>query len=156
MNKLNADFILNAWVPALRSGKYKQGRGQLRSANDEFCCLGVACDLLIEQGILNPWRALGSPGDIMYSIPATFTDLMTGVETSYDEGVGLPEQARTFIGISGGLGTLVKEDGDPWDDNRVELQTSVGTVRSLASANDDGVSFDEIADILERLVEEYA
>lgn len=33
------------WLEALRSGKYKQGRGELRSVNDEFCCLGVLCDV---------------------------------------------------------------------------------------------------------------
>lgn len=32
------------WVAALRSGEYKQGRGQLR-IGDRFCCLGVLCDL---------------------------------------------------------------------------------------------------------------
>jgi hypothetical protein len=31
---------------ALRSGKYKQGRAYLRSANDEYCPLGVALDVL--------------------------------------------------------------------------------------------------------------
>lgn len=31
-------------VAALRSGKYKQGRNQLRYG-DKFCCLGVACDI---------------------------------------------------------------------------------------------------------------
>jgi hypothetical protein len=36
---------IRKWVEALRSGKYKQGRGILRSVNDEFCCLGVACDV---------------------------------------------------------------------------------------------------------------
>lgn len=35
------------WTAALRSGEYKQGRGQLktRSPNDGYCCLGVLCDL---------------------------------------------------------------------------------------------------------------
>lgn len=33
-----------AWVAALRSGEYKQGRGALR-ADDRYCCLGVACEL---------------------------------------------------------------------------------------------------------------
>ncbi len=33
------------WVEALRSGEYEQGRFALRRAN-EFCCLGVACDVL--------------------------------------------------------------------------------------------------------------
>ncbi len=33
-----------ALVAALRSGRYKQGKNQLRRG-DRFCCLGVACDL---------------------------------------------------------------------------------------------------------------
>jgi len=32
------------WVKALRSGKYKQGRGALKTKNG-YCCLGVLCDL---------------------------------------------------------------------------------------------------------------
>lgn len=34
------------WIEALRSGTYRQGRGKLRSIDDEFCCLGVLCDLV--------------------------------------------------------------------------------------------------------------
>ena len=30
------------WVAALRSGNYAQGRGCLRSADDEFCCLDLS------------------------------------------------------------------------------------------------------------------
>lgn len=32
-------------VAALRSGKYKQGKEMLRPSEDEYCCLGVACDI---------------------------------------------------------------------------------------------------------------
>ena len=34
------------WVEALLSGKYKQGRGCLRTVDNEFCCLGVALDVM--------------------------------------------------------------------------------------------------------------
>lgn len=37
--------IKKKWVDALRSGKYKQGREQLRDG-DKFCCLGVLCEVL--------------------------------------------------------------------------------------------------------------
>jgi hypothetical protein len=37
--------IQAAWVRALRSGEYKQGRGTLKQ-NDCFCCLGVLCKVL--------------------------------------------------------------------------------------------------------------
>jgi len=35
------------WVKALRSGKYKQTRGRLRTKNGaRHCCLGVLCELM--------------------------------------------------------------------------------------------------------------
>lgn len=34
---------LRLWIDALRSGKFKQTRGQLQRGN-AFCCLGVACE----------------------------------------------------------------------------------------------------------------
>lgn len=37
--------IAKLWVKALKSGKYKKGRGQLRDYMGQFCCLGVLCDL---------------------------------------------------------------------------------------------------------------
>lgn len=36
--------IKKLWVDALRSGKYQQGKKQLRTG-EKFCCLGVLCDL---------------------------------------------------------------------------------------------------------------
>jgi hypothetical protein len=33
------------WLAALRDGSRKQGTGRLRSATDEFCCLGVLLDV---------------------------------------------------------------------------------------------------------------
>lgn len=34
------------WLEALRSGEYTQGEGRLRNRREEFCCLGVLCDVL--------------------------------------------------------------------------------------------------------------
>lgn len=38
------------WLAALRSGKYKQGRGYLLEIDDQgnktYCCLGVACKVV--------------------------------------------------------------------------------------------------------------
>lgn len=54
------------WVAALRSGQYKQGVGRLRSARNEFCCLGVLCNLHaqahpeIAKTQTDPERYLGS------------------------------------------------------------------------------------------------
>ena len=35
------------WIAALRSGKYKQGYGFLQPTKDKYCCLGVACLVII-------------------------------------------------------------------------------------------------------------
>lgn len=48
------------WVEALRSGKYKQGKNVLRSADDCFCCLGVACDLFVSLEHVVKYRENGA------------------------------------------------------------------------------------------------
>lgn len=42
--------LKSRWIEALRSGKYKQGKGALQeieggSQVDKFCCLGVLCQI---------------------------------------------------------------------------------------------------------------
>lgn len=58
---MNPD-IKKLWVDALRSGKYKQGRHALRSSADNFCCLGVLCDIYgAEKGV--EWKREVCPVD---------------------------------------------------------------------------------------------
>src|SRR5882762_6484724 len=79
---LNKKFCAR-WSEALRSGKYRQGTHRLRNADDTYCCLGVACDLLAEDGILPPW-VIGD-GDEFYHIDGS--------------NAGLPQAAMNFIGL---------------------------------------------------------
>lgn len=44
-----------AWLEALESGKYKQGIAGLRSEQDEYCCLGVGCEVAGIQGKQRPF-----------------------------------------------------------------------------------------------------
>lgn len=58
----------NTWIAALRSGEYKQGTGRLQSETG-YCCLGVACKVLIpddklklkDNGFLNGGYPLSQP-----------------------------------------------------------------------------------------------
>jgi hypothetical protein len=43
--------LAKAWLEALESDSYEQGQGALR-VGDQYCCLGVACDLGEKQGIV--------------------------------------------------------------------------------------------------------
>ena len=41
---------IKLWHDALLSGEYPQGKGYLNK-NDKYCCLGVACEVAIKNGI---------------------------------------------------------------------------------------------------------
>lgn len=43
--------IKKRWTDALRSGEYKQGKGLLRTG-DKFCCLGVLCELAVQDKVV--------------------------------------------------------------------------------------------------------
>lgn len=43
-------YLRSLWLKALESGEYKKGKGSLKS-NNQYCCLGVACEVLIKAGL---------------------------------------------------------------------------------------------------------
>lgn len=47
--------IKKIWVEALRSGRYRKGTRVLRNINNEFCCLGVLCDLYVLHTKKSEW-----------------------------------------------------------------------------------------------------
>lgn len=42
------------WVDRLRNGGLEQGRGVLRNLKDEYCCLGVLCEIAVDDGVIPP------------------------------------------------------------------------------------------------------
>lgn len=42
--------LKDAWVSALRSREYAQGKGMLRNCEGEYCCLGVLGEVLVKTG----------------------------------------------------------------------------------------------------------
>jgi len=46
--------IKEKWIKALRSKTYKQGRNCLRNCTNEYCCLGVLCDIAVQNGVIPP------------------------------------------------------------------------------------------------------
>lgn len=103
-----------AWVAALRSGKYQQGRDYLCKDN-RYCCLGVACEVL---GIGKIIDGMGV---------ATYL----GDEPNDKDSGWLPRNAKEALGLRTYNGTL----GDG--------------ATSLTLLNDNGATFNEIADIIE-------
>jgi hypothetical protein len=113
-------------VDALRSGKYKQGHGRLREG-DEYCCLGVACDI----SGLGAWeseRYANREDAYLYRVS----------QSDYDASV-LPNTVREWLGWTSAIGEFAAADeyADEYEDN------------ALTELNDGGMSFDKIADQIE-------
>ena len=113
------------WTNALRSGKYVQTIGHLRSVRGGFCCLGVACDVN-KDALMVSWAG----------------KQFLGEETK------LPAEVGNLIGIG-------NQHGNPVipikvRDHDKELQKiGVMEYQTLAGLNDFGLTFPQIADIID-------
>src|SRR5688500_14463606 len=58
---------MRAWVDALRSGEFRQGKRRLHTDDGRYCCLGVACVVAFRMGGIErlPWER--GPSDPAYS-----------------------------------------------------------------------------------------
>jgi len=113
---------IKKWVDALLSDEYKQGGGALaQSVNDhiEYCCLGVACEVALANGI--------------ELIKAPVTNETHTIE--YDaEGAVLPHKVQEWLGLS----------SDP-----IIEDTSFGHPISAINANDSrNWTFRQIAEAI--------
>lgn len=115
-----------AWVAALRSGEYKQGRLALHGLEpDRWCCLGVACDLYCrsERPLLG--RILRQAECVPIFQWPTLVETFDGHDT------GLPLVVMSWLGLRD-MGGRYGSEGD-----------------SLAQLNDRGESFADIATLIE-------
>jgi hypothetical protein len=125
------------WITALRSGLYTQGEGKLHST-DGFCCLGVAakefltCDVKVTanvHGSFTQWKYNGEP-DVA-------PDYVMNALGLYDSN-GSTKAYRTQIESTSPTSDYIASD---------EL--------GLTTMNDNGKTFDQIADIIEANPENY-
>lgn len=131
--------IKKKWVTALRSGKYPQGsRGQLRKDIltdgvdvSHFCCLGVLCDLAVEEGIISDPE--------FHEVDGTGYEYVYGDEADSSWSY-LPRSVFTWAGL-------------PSSNPRVTVQGEKNY--SLSALNDGNLdtgkryTFDQIADLIE-------
>lgn len=114
--------VKDLWVEALLSGDYDQGRGYLRS-DKGFCCLGVLCDLAVEEGV-GTW---GKPGDVEVTTDRTARAFEP--KDSESSAWDLPPAVLEWAGIKTKTGLIFDT--------------------SLADENDRGASFFDIAFVIE-------
>jgi hypothetical protein len=132
--------IKERWVAALRSGEYRQAEGYLRT-EEGFCCLGVLCELAVQDGVILPAKRTSvMPRDVV-SPPHWIYD---GTDTK-----ALPYSVMLWAGL---------HEVDPTVCTSVEADDDIfGRHSNLAELNDSGgvYTFDRLADLIENsLMEE--
>lgn len=111
------------WTEALRSGKYDKGTGLLHGRDNEFCCLGVLCEVL---GVNK--EVIGADGYTIYG----------GDDIDQASGAVLPAEVAKFMqmDVSGQMINPILSGSD---------QRSLTVINDYTSA-----TFSDIADIIEK------
>lgn len=122
--------IADMWVQALRSGGYKQGRAALcrvyADGSKAYCCLGVLCDLYQKNQTKNKKKKLSVKAEV------------TGSFIIFNGNGGvLPNAVKNWAGMSSFDGQIYAS----YDPNLVRM-------------NDNGKTFIQIADHIERFYKE--
>lgn len=137
---MNVD-VGRAWVDALRSGRYRQGRGRLTQVlPDEdgeptsfHCCLGVLCELAVEAGVAVRADQRYAPSD---RLTTTYRDAHDGDDPLGEYGGYPPTAVWRWAGLP--------------DENPL-----LGDARASYLNDHRQVSFGAIADRIERYLLEH-
>jgi hypothetical protein len=132
--------IKQKWVDALRSGVYAQGRLALKRPTEEgaeYCCLGVLCELAKTSGELDVKERTSTAGD---NVGFYVGEAPLGAGTAYPV-----DEIRQWAGLNTSEALL------PQGFNYTSPRTGEEVyIESLAAANDHGMTFDQIAELIER------
>ena len=118
--------VKEMWVKALRSGEHNQTKFGLRSKKG-FCCLGVLCEIAVQHKIIPPSQFTGNKkvtGSFIYDGSSAY----------------LPNKVILWAELT---------DSDPYIKTKYPTNSSVNGGYRLSYYNDDGVSFEKIADLIE-------
>lgn len=124
------------WLRRLRSGEYTQGKKRLRvttaKGEERYCCLGILCEMAVEQGVIKSEPLVGDKYSDYKGTAHAY-----GNSQSWNRATTvLPPEVILWAGFPAdkGLPLPVSIWVNPW---------------GLAIKNDEGMPFSEIADFIE-------
>lgn len=102
---MNSD-IRRRWVAALRDPESVQGRDALGTTSGKRCCLGVLCDLAVQDGVIKP--PITKPGlstvlhyDGNYTMPSDTVRRWAELDANFAERLAnLNDKGHTFAQIA--------------------------------------------------------
>lgn len=137
--------IKKLWVEALRSGRYQQTKDVLHNRQDNsFCCLGVLCDLALNAGAVEK--------KVDHVLTSEEHCALEGLPVfAYDGACQvLPKSVTEWAGLDSAAPevTIFEESWVPED----PLCDEVPADQPLTDMNDDGMTFPQIADMIEEFL----
>jgi hypothetical protein len=126
--------IAQEWVYALRSRKYEQAKGNLKTFSG-YCCLGVLCDLHKNQTQEGEW-IISQDGNYCYKTK------------SEESRIFLPEEVVEWAGVKTFNPYITNEEKCEKTDKKFMKKIP------LSRLNDNYWNFREIAEIIEKYQEE--
>jgi hypothetical protein len=125
---MNKDHVTK-WIAALRSGEYTQTTKRLHDReNGGFCCLGVLCDLYAKDHPEAGWKPDEKPGVTNPAAIPFYDNMSKGFDVANVNSAMPSANVLAWAGLD-------------WRD--VFYQ-------NLAVQNDNGATFEVIADIIQR------
>lgn len=136
--KMNPE-IKDKWLTALRSGEYRQGQNVLKQQHGEndtpqYCCLGVLCDIAVKEGLDITVRDIHEEDEAAEKQVWEF-----GTSDSLSHEL-LPDAVMEWAGMDSDNPTVY----DPSARAEDQLRAT-----DIATLNDNGISFEDIADVIE-------
>jgi hypothetical protein len=123
------EAVKSEWIKRLRSGDYAQTKELLRD-DKGYCCLGVLCQIAIENEVIPDWEVTVTPEFNAYSL------------STVD-----PENGSSHFDDSTLPWAVVKWSG--LDNINPYIHEPDGYSRPISEPNDNGMPFSEIADMIE-------
>jgi hypothetical protein len=138
--------IKTKWTAALRSGEYKQAHFAL-NVDGGMCCLGVLCDLYRKEHPDGPdWEFRVAPAhpSMMKQVQGKELGFFDGEENC------APQSVQGWAGLEDGNPQLGRLERPEHPDIQDELKYC-GVV-SAASLNDSGLTFPQMADMIDHFL----
>ncbi len=111
--------IKEKWLTSLRSGEYQQGRTKLRDINNNYCCLGVLCDLYRKETNNGEWDSKAINGDYHFKIKNTHRCSAITLTEQVFEWAELPSSNPELMLINEKTNLILLNDELKYDFNQI-------------------------------------
>lgn len=131
------------WAAELLSGEYEQGQKVLRTKDNEFCCIGVACDIYAKETGMGGWSSVPTTANVGTDDEDNEILGYTFFVEGEQQQLGFPDVVAEYFGINTDTGK-----GAGYREKPKSGAHGYESNSSLATQNDAGKSFADIAGII--------